>query len=234
MFKLGEIKGADLLPPISLPEWMNKAVPAKAKSPARKSPARSRSQSPATKRAREHDLNLDDSELASEAQKMHLRTLMMEHPEVADNMKKLPSLPREMPLEDFEAKKLQFAAELSKTVPNDLVLWVLSIVAYFVNLVILQYWHVAADVQREYEADEALVKQMKTQLGLWLGDYLNSYTLMGFKLFVIHPWAAKKKGVTLTPAQMEAAAAASSSKSVRIDTQVQRQYDTMPPQAAAF
>lgn len=182
------------LPPLSFPSAWSKKDPVKRASP------RSRSQSPiAARRNKEHDTNLDESELASEEQKMRLRVLMMEHPDVVDTMKALPSLPKEMPLEMLEAKKLQFAAELSKAVPMDLVLMALALIAKAVEAVIRTIYQLNTDVGKQYEGDEALQKSMRTQLALYLGDWLTSHTLMAFKLFIVHPWAAIKEGTPLAP-----------------------------------
>lgn len=215
---LKELKSADLLPPLTFPSsWSEKD--SKTKSPTA-SKSRSRSSSPASRSSKKE---VDSSELATESQKMALRSLMMEHPEVSEAMKALPSLPKEMPKEMYEAKKLQFAVELAKAVPMDLVLMVLMFIARIVDTVIRQLMSLNTDVNAEYEKDAALQKSMRTHLALWLGDYLNSYFLMAMKLFVVHPWAAIKAGTPVAPSQTSAATAAaagakSSSKSVSISS----------------
>jgi hypothetical protein len=200
-----EIKGAEKLPalPAFPASWTHKKKGA--------SSPRSRSQSPSARASSKERKNSKaeaepEEGLASESEKMRLRTLLVAHPEVSDNMKSLPSLPKNMTTEQLEQKKLQFATELGNEVPKEVVLFLLGMLGQFLDMVILTIKHLVVDVKAEYQSDEPMIQQCKTLLALYLGEYLNTYTLLFFRLFIKHPSAAISKGVP--PAATAQAAAA--------------------------
>jgi len=204
-FKGGELKGAEKLPPLSV-------IPAAWKE---KDRTRSRSASPARSPRKKTPVaeKTEQSEMASEAEKMALRVQMVAHPEVTEAMKPLPPLPKEMLKETLEARKQQFAAELANLVPRDLVLLLLSFIARLIDWLVGVCMALRIDTNAEYKSDESLQKSMTTQLALHYGDYLSPFNIMLAKLFVIHPLAAVQKGTPLTPAP---APASERSKSVVI------------------
>ncbi len=190
-FKFAELKGAETLPPISIPEGWSEPERKRATTP------RGRSASPASRKS-PAKLGSESSacNLASEGGKAAFSSLLSEYPDIAGRLDKHPALPANLSQEALDKKALAFAAEYGKKIPESLVLKFLELLAALLSQVLYAVKGVMPDVFSEYKSDTEMINDLKTLIALKFGEFLNIYVVTALKLFVLHPGTALQKCTT--------------------------------------
>lgn len=196
-FKFTEIKGAEKLPPISIPEGWSEPE-------RKKTTPRGRSASPASRKSPAKSGSESSGSLASEGGKAAFSSLLAEHPDIAVRLDKHPPLATNLSQDALDKKALAFAAEYGKKIPEGLVLKFLELLAFLLAQVLLALRGVHADVYSEYQSDPEMISDLKTLIALKFGEFLNIYVVTAFKLFVLHPIEALKKGTPVPEAPADA------------------------------